>query len=104
LPSATTSFVCAPLIAHGQNPPCDHLRARRCRVHRIPSRVRDDRDTPLWGTGRIGLYSYMRFCQAVQRRSSANARGHFGGAFRRRRQDQVGACSPPALRMRSISG
>jgi hypothetical protein len=24
-----------------------HLRARRCRVHRIPSRVRDDRDTPL---------------------------------------------------------
>ena len=26
------------------------LRARRCRVHRIPSRVRDDRDTPLeWG-------------------------------------------------------
>jgi hypothetical protein len=23
------------------------LRARRCRVHRIPSRVRDDRDTPL---------------------------------------------------------
>src|SRR5713226_4886619 len=25
-------------------------RAKRCRVHRIPSRVRDDRDTPLlWG-------------------------------------------------------
>jgi hypothetical protein len=55
LPSATTSFVCAPLIAHGQNPPCNHLRARRCRVHRIPSRVRDDRDTPLWGTGRRGI-------------------------------------------------
>jgi hypothetical protein len=32
------------------NPPCHHLRARRCRVHRIPPRVRDDRDTPLeWG-------------------------------------------------------
>jgi hypothetical protein len=26
------------------------LRAQRCRVHRIPPRVRDDRDTPLkWG-------------------------------------------------------
>jgi hypothetical protein len=29
------------------NPPCDHLARRRYRVHRIPSRVRDDRDTPL---------------------------------------------------------
>ena len=26
-------------------------RAKRCRVHRIPPRVRDDRDTPLCGTG-----------------------------------------------------
>src|SRR6202171_6453788 len=25
---------------------------RAARVHRIPPRVRDDRDTPLWGTGR----------------------------------------------------
>ncbi|WP_029584146.1 hypothetical protein [Bradyrhizobium sp. URHD0069] len=31
------------------------MRARRCRVHRIPPRVRDDRDTPLsWGeTARV---------------------------------------------------
>src|SRR5882757_9201340 len=29
-------------------------RAKRCRVHRIPPRVRDDRDTPLWGTRRRG--------------------------------------------------
>ncbi len=28
-------------------PPCNHLRARRCRVHRIPPRVSDDPDTPL---------------------------------------------------------
>ena len=28
------------------------MRARRCRVHRIPPRVRDDRDTPLCGVGR----------------------------------------------------
>jgi hypothetical protein len=28
-------------------------RARRCRVHRIPSRVRDDRDTPLVGDGTV---------------------------------------------------
>jgi hypothetical protein len=27
--------------------PCDHLARRRCRVHRIPSRVRDDREAPL---------------------------------------------------------
>jgi hypothetical protein len=29
------------------DPPCDHLARRRCRVHRISSRVRDDHDTPL---------------------------------------------------------
>src|SRR6266536_1677944 len=33
------------LLAHG-NPPCDHLARRRCRVHRIPSRVRDDGQRP----------------------------------------------------------
>ena len=34
-------------------PPCDHLARRRCRVHRIPSRVRDDaRSAPLVGTRR----------------------------------------------------
>jgi hypothetical protein len=27
--------------------PAIRFRARRCRVHRIPPRVRDDRDTPL---------------------------------------------------------
>jgi hypothetical protein len=36
---------CAPWLAHGK-PPCEHLRARRCRVHRIPSRVRDDGQRP----------------------------------------------------------
>ena len=35
------------------NPPCDHFARRRCRVHRIPSRVRDDsRYAPLAGKGR----------------------------------------------------
>ena len=35
------------------SPPCDHLARRRCRVHRIPSRVRDDsRYAPLAGEGR----------------------------------------------------
>jgi hypothetical protein len=37
---------CALLSAHGK-PPCEQPARRRCRVHRIPSRVRDDRDTPL---------------------------------------------------------
>src|SRR5260370_34470378 len=32
------------------------IRQLRCRVHRIPPRVRDDRETPLWGTGRQGIY------------------------------------------------
>ena len=38
---------CTPRTAHGKDPPCDHLARRRCRVHHIPSRVHDDRDTPL---------------------------------------------------------
>jgi hypothetical protein len=36
------------------HPPCDHVRTQRCRVHRIPPRVSDDPDTPLWGAGRRG--------------------------------------------------
>src|SRR5882724_1601020 len=31
--------------------PATFSRAKRCRVHRIPPRVRDDRDTPLCGVG-----------------------------------------------------
>ena len=35
------------------NPPCDSVSRQRCRVHRIPSRVRDDsRSAPLVGKGR----------------------------------------------------
>ena len=40
------------VIAHGfkRTRPAIPSRAKRCRVHRIPPRVRDDRDTPLlWG-------------------------------------------------------
>jgi hypothetical protein len=39
LPSASAQFV-----------------KRAARVHRIPPRVRDDREPPLWGTGRRGIY------------------------------------------------
>src|ERR1035437_1040697 len=46
----TAPFVSAPLTAHGKPALQSRLRAQRCRVHRIPPRVRDDRDTPLkWG-------------------------------------------------------
>ena len=39
---------CAPLESLTRfNSPCDPLARRRSRVHHIPSRVRDDRDTPL---------------------------------------------------------
>jgi hypothetical protein len=40
---------CALLFAHGRPPFEQASRARRSRVHRIPPRVRDDRDPPLWG-------------------------------------------------------
>jgi hypothetical protein len=40
--------------AHGNRPAITAARGH-CRVHRIPSRVRDDRDTPLCGTGRLGI-------------------------------------------------
>src|SRR3954471_9226205 len=56
LPSAATSFVSAPQIAHKVQLALRlPMRARRCRVHRIPPRVRDDRDTPLLGTRQRGL-------------------------------------------------
>ena len=53
LPSAATSLVSVLLIAHRflRTHPAIPSRAKRCRVHRIPSRVRDDRDTPLWWGG-----------------------------------------------------
>ena len=35
-----------------RSPPCDHRLRRRCRVHRIPSRVRDDARPPLCGWDR----------------------------------------------------
>ena len=45
------------------NPPCDRHARRRSRVHHIPSRVRDDHDTPLWNDGRRGMSarSYRSF-------------------------------------------
>jgi hypothetical protein len=46
-PYAATSFVCAPAYRSRASPPCDHPARQRCRVHRIPPRVRDDRDPPL---------------------------------------------------------
>src|SRR5258706_1959235 len=57
LPSALAPFVSAPSDRSraSSTRPAIPARARRCRVHRIPSRVRDDRDTPLWGTERREL-------------------------------------------------
>jgi hypothetical protein len=57
LPYALAPFVCA--SGHRSQAfrlrPAIPFRARRRRVHRIPPRVRDDRDTPLWGTGQHGI-------------------------------------------------
>src|SRR5467141_2520148 len=56
-PYAATSLVRVLLIAHGLIArPAIPLRAKRCRVHRIPSRVRDDRDTPLWWGGMARIF------------------------------------------------
>jgi len=41
-------------LTRSKTRPAISLRAQRCRVHRIPSRVRDDHDTPLCGVGRRG--------------------------------------------------
>jgi len=51
-PYATTSLVRVLSTAHGFKEPALAIpsHAKRCRVHRIPPRVRDDRDTPLCGT------------------------------------------------------
>ena len=51
-PYAATSLVRVLLIAHKslRTRPAIPSRAKRCRVHRIPPRVRDDHETPLlWG-------------------------------------------------------
>src|SRR2546423_14430671 len=56
LPSAATSFVSTPQIAHKVQLALRlPMRARGCRVPRIPPRVRDDRDTPLCRGRRRGL-------------------------------------------------
>jgi hypothetical protein len=58
-PSAATSFVNVssdPLTRHLCSALQAQFRADAARVHRIPPRVRDDRETPLWGAGRRGMY------------------------------------------------
>jgi hypothetical protein len=52
LPYAATSLVRVLLITHRLiTRPAIPSHAKRCRVHRNPLRVRDDRDTPLWWGG-----------------------------------------------------
>jgi hypothetical protein len=55
LPYASAPFVFAPDNRSQDKPALRSLARRRCRVHRIPSRVRDDRDTPLL-TGETGEF------------------------------------------------
>jgi hypothetical protein len=47
LPYASAPYVLRAVSAHRMDLPCGHSSRRRHRVHRIPPRVRDDRDTPL---------------------------------------------------------
>src|SRR6266536_4970624 len=47
LPYATNVVRPARYCSLTENRPANNLARRRCRVHRILSRVRDDRDTPL---------------------------------------------------------
>ena len=55
LPYAASSFVCALLDRSRETRPAITSRARRCRVHRIPPRVSDDPDTPLFRDGMAGV-------------------------------------------------
>src|SRR6195256_571381 len=53
-PYAATSLVrslCKSLTGLSPTRPAIPSRAKRCRVHRTPPRVRDDHDTPLWWGG-----------------------------------------------------
>ena len=51
----SASFTDLQNIAHTTSPSASAPFVKdAARVHRIPSRVRDDRDTPLWGTRRRG--------------------------------------------------
>ena len=45
------------MFAHGDYPPCDTPRARRCRVHRNPSLVRDDGQRPSQRDGMREMYT-----------------------------------------------
>ncbi len=68
LPYAATSFVCVLLIAHEQARPAITFHARRCRVHRNPSRVRDAGQRPsgwdgmrldivlIWGVAKRNIF------------------------------------------------
>jgi hypothetical protein len=72
LPYASAPYVLRDVNAHEFTSPCVHLPRQRCRVHHIPSRVRDDRDTPLLprqdsaeiatdlGCKESGLFSQLR--------------------------------------------
>ena len=47
LPYATSAVRLHAVLSLTGDPPATTIARRRCRVHRIPSRVRDDRETPL---------------------------------------------------------
>ena len=47
VPYASAPYVLRDVNTHEFTSPCIHLPRRRCCVHYIPPRVRDDRDTPL---------------------------------------------------------
>jgi hypothetical protein len=92
----------APPIAHGPKPALRSLqRSGRCRVHRIPTHVRDDRDTPLLA-GRNG-----RSCRADlgRARRSIFLRRRLDGANHVDRVEEIspiahrpsGSCSSPAI-------
>src|SRR5258708_13102748 len=51
------SFVLRAMTAHGK-PPCDPKRARRCRVHRIPSQRSSRWPTPLLKGSDAALYTF----------------------------------------------
>jgi hypothetical protein len=76
------------------DPPCQPIARQRCRVHRIPPRVPDDRDTPLlwggmtrvldviWGSGNRNIFRKIRNMTRHACRQTARRANHLSRSCR----------------------
>ena len=62
LPYASAPYVLREVLTHGWMPPCEQSLRRRCRVHRIPSHVRDDGQRPSCRDGMAQVVRVIWVC------------------------------------------